>query len=151
MSYHTEISAGGLVFRFVDGEAHVLLIHDRYGNWGCPKGHVEEEESADAAALREIREETGLRHARIREPLGTIEWSFEGKTGTVRKRCHYFLCDSSSGDASPQLDEGVTECGWFGIMDALQKIPFENVRGVLSQAAERLDTIAISRAGQPID
>ena len=56
-----ETSAGGVVFRVPPGEEPLfLLIRDSYRNWGFPKGHLEKEERPEAAALREVREETGL-------------------------------------------------------------------------------------------
>ena len=55
-----EHSSGGVVARRVDGSVHLLLIRDPYGKWGLPKGHVENGESSFEAALREVREETGL-------------------------------------------------------------------------------------------
>src|SRR5690606_37487395 len=60
-----ERSAGGIVFRARDGVPHVLLIRDPYRNWGLPKGHLENGEDEAAAALREVREETGLEHLEL--------------------------------------------------------------------------------------
>ena len=60
-SIELEVSAGGIVLRQPDGvEERFLLIRDSYRNWGFPKGHLETDEPPDAAALREVREETGL-------------------------------------------------------------------------------------------
>src|SRR6185312_5043727 len=55
-----ETSAGGVVFRTEGTERLYLLIRDSYQNWGFPKGHLEHGEQPEAAALREVREETGL-------------------------------------------------------------------------------------------
>ena len=55
-----ETSAGGVIYRWRGDTAHVLLIRDRYQHWGFPKGHLEGEETPADAALREVREETGL-------------------------------------------------------------------------------------------
>ena len=55
-----ETSAGGVVFRLEDGQPMYLLIRDSYHNWGFPKGHLQNGELPEAAALREVAEETGL-------------------------------------------------------------------------------------------
>ena len=52
-----ERSAGGVVVRVLEGGPHFLLIRDPYRRWGLPKGHLEEGEANEAAALREVREE----------------------------------------------------------------------------------------------
>ena len=59
---HKEVrrTAGGIVVRVIDGILHCLLILDRYGKWGLPKGHLEDGETLEQAALREVEEETGL-------------------------------------------------------------------------------------------
>ena len=54
-----ETSAGGVVFRKEGDVPLYLLIRDSYQNWGFPKGHLEAGEQPDAAALREVAEETG--------------------------------------------------------------------------------------------
>ena len=60
-----EKSAGGIVLRWMEAEPNVLLIRDPYGNWGLPKGHLEEGEDARQAAVREVAEETGLDHLEL--------------------------------------------------------------------------------------
>lgn len=56
-----ERAAGGVVLDGEDGEPRLLVVHrDRYDDWTLPKGHVERGESWLEAALREVREETGV-------------------------------------------------------------------------------------------
>ena len=57
-----ETSAGGVFYRWLDDTPYILLIRDSYQHWGFPKGHLEAGETPDAAALREVAEETGLGH-----------------------------------------------------------------------------------------
>ena len=80
-----ETSAGGVIFRCEDDGPHFLLILDGYKNWGFPKGHIDAGESPDAAARREIEEETGLKDLVLRAPLGMIDWYFRQGDRLVHK------------------------------------------------------------------
>ena len=59
-----EHSSGAVLYTEEQGEVRYILVQERNGNWGFPKGHIEAGESRRQTALREIREETGL-HARL--------------------------------------------------------------------------------------
>lgn len=134
-----ETSAGGVVFRWVDEVPHVLLIRDGHGNWGLPKGHLETGETAPAAALREIEEETGLGGLRLGNRLRTIDWFFRSSRGLVHKYCHFYLVEAPTGDPIPQLDEGITACRWLPLAEAMDAISYRNAREVLRVAAVELD------------
>jgi 8-oxo-dGTP pyrophosphatase MutT (NUDIX family) len=129
-----ETSAGGVIFRRTADGPSFLLILDSYKNWGFPKGHIDEGESPDVAARREIREETGLDDLILRAPLGMIDWFFRFRGRLVHKYCHFYLFESPSGDPTPQVGEGITQCRWFGRDEALETISYDNARGVLRQA-----------------
>ena len=60
----------------IEGIIQCLVIRDRYGQWGLPKGHLEDGESSKQAALREVNEETGLSDLELSEQLGVTDWSF---------------------------------------------------------------------------
>src|SRR5688500_11276582 len=76
-----EFTAGGVVFRRVDGKIEILMIQDRVGRWTIPKGHVEEGEKLEETAIREVGEETGLLDVKIHELLDKIHFFYrkEGK------------------------------------------------------------------------
>jgi mutator protein MutT len=71
--------AGGVVVRY-DGETPVFLLvrSSDSRNWLFPKGHIEAGETADAAALREVREEAGI-EATVRAPLGRLQFPLGDK------------------------------------------------------------------------
>ena len=133
-----ETSAGGVIFRRSEGRVHVLLIRDAYHHWGFPKGHVEDAESPADAALREVREETGLCELRLGPRLRTIDWFFRFRGKLIHKYCHFYLIESPEGETCPQAEEGITECVWLPLEDAIESISYDNAREVLLLAAARL-------------
>ncbi len=137
-----EISAGGIVFRRFGGIPKYLLILDGHRNWGFPKGHLEEGESASHAAHREILEETGLSdllgHATLRE----LDWTFRAGNALMHKRCVYFLFESNAGETCPQGEEGITQCAWFAYEDAIAKLTFQNTRTLLTEATAIVDRLS---------
>lgn len=130
-----EISAGGVVFRMEQGRPLFLLIRDSYDNWGFPKGHVERDEVPEDAALREVEEETGLHELLLRDAVDTIDWYFRFRKRLIHKVCHFYLMESRESETVPQRDEGITECSWVELGEALERISYENARGVLERAA----------------
>lgn len=133
-----ERSAGGVVIRVLDEAAHILLIRDPYRKWGLPKGHLEPEESPEDAALREVREETGLTSLVLGPDLGEIDWVFRLKGRKIHKFCRFYLMSAPRGRARPQLAEGITEVRWLPVDQAVATVSYENARGVLVQAAGRI-------------
>jgi 8-oxo-dGTP pyrophosphatase MutT (NUDIX family) len=133
-----ETSAGGVIYRWREGRAHVLLIRDAYQHWGFPKGHVEASESAADAALREVQEETGLCALRLHQQLRTIDWFFRFRGKLIHKYCHFYLIESPEGDTCPQREEGITECVWLPLDEAIASISYDNAREVLRLAARAL-------------
>ncbi|HEY9514523.1 MAG TPA: NUDIX hydrolase [Gemmatimonadaceae bacterium] len=130
-----ETSAGGVVFRKDGGEPLFLLIRDSYDNWGFPKGHLEDGELPECAALREVEEETGLCELRLGEAIETIDWRFRFRGRLIHKVCHFYLMESGTSATSPQLEEGITACDWLTLDEALERISYANARGVLERAA----------------
>jgi len=137
-----ETSAGGVVYRRdEDGTLRFLLIRDPYGNWGLPKGHLEEGETPEQAALREVSEESGLTDLRTESELQTIDWYFRNDDQLIHKFCHFFLLESRSGEATPQVDEGISACVWLPLAEAVRTITYANAREVLRAAAQRLGAV----------
>ena len=133
-----ETSAGGVVYRVADGRPLFLLIRDSYKNWGFPKGHLENGERPEAAALREVREETGLTGLETRGAIETIDWYFRFRGRLIHKVCHFFLMETASDRTSPQRAEGITACRWAPFDEALQVISYANARDVLKRAQEMI-------------
>jgi 8-oxo-dGTP pyrophosphatase MutT (NUDIX family) len=134
-----EVSAGGVVVRRTSGEARYLLIHDGHRTWGFPKGHLDDGETPEAAARREVAEETGLRELALHGELGCIDWYFRHRGQLIHKFCHFFLFTSPTGDLTPQADEGIVACAWLDYAGALEKLTHANSRRILTAAREAAD------------
>ncbi len=94
-------AAGGIVVR--DGA--VLLVHrPRYGDWSFPKGKLEDGESWEEGALREVEEETGLR-CELGEEAGRTHYEVAQGPKEVR----YFRMTS---DGEPRAQNEVDEVRW---------------------------------------
>lgn len=123
-----EVSAGVVVF---SGE-HVLVIRNRFGEWVLPKGKVEPGEALEAAALREVEEETGVR-AEILRPVGRSEYTYSSDwTGdTVDKVVHWFLgrIEGNGGEpdpqARPQAEEGISAAVFVPWRDAVALLKYD--------------------------
>jgi 8-oxo-dGTP pyrophosphatase MutT (NUDIX family) len=129
-----ETSAGGVVYRLEGGRPLFLLIRDSYQNWGFPKGHLEAGEQPEEAALREVREETGITDLALRGSLQSIDWYFRFRGRLIHKVCHFYLMETGSEFTSPQKAEGITECTWVDFSTATDSISYANARAVLERA-----------------
>jgi 8-oxo-dGTP pyrophosphatase MutT (NUDIX family) len=129
-------SAGGLVVR----AGRVLLIATAAGRrWQLPKGHIEPGESIEQAAVREVREETGV-DGRIRASLPSIDYFFVDKEGRrVRKHVDYFLLDYVAGDESDFDPHEVDDARWFEWQEALARLSHANERRV-AEKGHQIDT-----------
>jgi 8-oxo-dGTP pyrophosphatase MutT (NUDIX family) len=134
-----EVSAGGVVYRVVVdasglAQPHFLLIRDSYRNWGFPKGHLERGELPDAAAVREVTEETGLGEVSLRGVIETIDWYFRFRGRLIHKICHFYLMETERSETSPQVAEGITACRWAPFDEAVRLVSYANAREVLKRA-----------------
>jgi 8-oxo-dGTP pyrophosphatase MutT (NUDIX family) len=119
--------AGGVVVRTVDGEREYLLVEAsrRRGLWVLPKGHIEPGETEEAAAVREVQEEAGVRAA-IVERAGEIEYAVDGRPVRI-----IFFLMQYQGEAGPPEERARS---WCRYADALNLVHFDDTRRVLMQA-----------------
>jgi len=132
-----EHSSGGAVITVRNGATYVALIATRNKTrWGLPKGAVMDGETTEAAALREVREETGI-EARIVKPLDTIEYYFRAGDTLIHKRVDFYLVDYVDGELEPQLSE-VDAVEWVELTAAPRRASFDSERKLLEMALQEL-------------
>jgi 8-oxo-dGTP pyrophosphatase MutT (NUDIX family) len=141
MADRSEMSAGGVVFRRVGESVEVVLGEQRdrltgERNTRLPKGKLAPGETPEQAAVREVREETGL-SARLTGPLGSVAYTYREGDARVEKKVHFFLMELAEGD--PREPDGELErVYWCPIAHAAERLSFETEREVFERAREQL-------------
>lgn len=125
-----EKSCGAIVYTMVKGKRFYLIEQMLGGHHGVPKGHMEAGESEEDTALREIKEEVGLRVALDIGFRSVI--TYMPRPG-IKKEVVYFIALSESMDTYLQADE-VKSIEWLELDQALQRIEYKEMQGVMWEA-----------------
>lgn len=133
----SQVSAGGVAFRWKGDRLEVVLISvGEQGRWQLPKGMIGEVEAIETAAIREVREETGLITEMV-SPIDKVEYWFysksRGRGVRFHKVVHFYLLRCLSGDVSEHDDE-VNEARWFEIEEAAKTLTFPNEQAIVQKA-----------------
>lgn len=130
------VSCGGVViFR-----GKILLLYknykNRYEGWVLPKGTVEEGETHEQTALREVKEESGA-DAEIVEYLDSSSYTFTVPEDTVVKEVHWYLMKGRSYYSKPQTEEYFKDSGYYKYHEAIHLLKFPNEKEMLEKAYAR--------------
>ena len=135
-----EVSAGGLV---INRTGDLGLLIGRFDHkdptgtrllWSLPKGHIEEGETPEVAAIREVAEETGIT-SEIAKSLGVIDFWFMAGGKRIHKTVHHFLFREVGGTLQAQVSE-VDEVGWFPLTEIVEKLAYPDEKKLIARSGE---------------
>jgi 8-oxo-dGTP diphosphatase len=121
------VAAGGVVQ--AEGRLVLLVHRPKYNDWSFPKGKTEPNETIDEAAIREVREETGLT-CRITRELPPVRYHVNRKGAVGPKVVYYFLMEPSSGNLKVNNYE-IDRAEWFDLDDAMRVLTYDHDRQLL--------------------
>ncbi len=139
----TQISAGGVAFRGDGQQVEVALISVGDAmRWQLPKGLINKDETPEAAALREVREETGLNTDLI-ELIDKVEYWYyateKGQRVRYHKFVYFYLLRYKSGDVTDH-DHEVNEARWVPTAAASTMLAFKSEQDVMIKAQSLIET-----------
>ena len=137
------VSCGGIVFH----KGKILLLYKnyrhRYEGWVLPKGTVEENEDYKDTALREVREEAGVK-ANIIKYIGKSQYSFVVSNDTVNKYVYWYLMKAYNFYSKPQKEEFFVDSGYYKFHEAYHLLKFPNEKQILEKAYEEYEELVRS-------
>jgi 8-oxo-dGTP pyrophosphatase MutT (NUDIX family) len=132
-------SAGGVVFL----KNSVLMLQKINGDWVLPKGKIETYEQSSDTAIREVREEAGIK-ATIVQPIGETSYKFKNywsNNHVIEKRVAWFLMKAVSTQAKPQREEGFIAAKFIHINNVQQLAKYDDEREMLIKALEVMKSL----------
>lgn len=135
-----EVSAGGLVIDSTGTKGLLIGRRDLKDQsrerllWSLPKGHIEEGETPEQAAIREVQEETGI-ESEISRELGVIDFWFMAGGNRIHKTVHHFLFKEIGGELAPQITE-VDDVGWFPLSEIVELLAYPDEKKLIAKSGE---------------
>lgn len=134
-----EPTSGGVIFRRdKKGGVEILLIQDSKDRWTIPKGHIEEGETAQETAVREIGEETGLTDIKVFGWLGKIHFRYRRVDRLVLMTTQIYLVRAEANTDDIKKEEWMNDIKWFKFNDALELIEYEDIGTLMLLAMKRI-------------
>ena len=135
-----EPTAGGIVFRMMPDQKdiEILLIQDSKNRWTIPKGHIEPGETAKQTAVREIGEESGLKHVDVLTWLGKIHFKYRRMEKLVLMTTQVYLVQSLDKNEHPTKEKWMNGIRWFSFSEALDAIEYADIEKLMLIAKKRI-------------
>jgi ADP-ribose pyrophosphatase YjhB (NUDIX family) len=134
-----EPTAGGIVFRKnAQNEVEILLIQDAKDRWTIPKGHIEEGETAQQTAKREIGEEAGLTDVEVIGWLGKIHFRYRRVDRLVLMTTQIYLVRAKGDTNAIKKEDWMNGIKWFSFHDALDEIEYEDIGKLMLLAKKKI-------------
>ncbi|MCL2839241.1 MAG: NUDIX hydrolase [Defluviitaleaceae bacterium] len=146
----TVVSCGGVVIY----KNKVMLLYKnqngRYMGWVMPKGNMEAGETHKQAAIREVKEESGV-SARALKYLGKTQYNFKGallsepngEVGILCKTVHWYLMTTNSFYCKPQAEEFFADAGFYKQHEAYHLLKFHDERQIMRRAFSEYGNLKI--------
>lgn len=125
---------GAVVYARDGGETYIALVHDIFGYWTLPKGHIEGGMSDEAGTAKEVEEEIGL-PVEVQESIGVNEYiASDPEKGKIRKRVSYFVAHSPKQEVNLKESGGLDDARWFPMMEVADLDMYDDVRPLVAKA-----------------
>lgn len=131
-----EVLAGAVVFSKHENIMHVALVHDVFGYWTLPKGHIHQEGKIEEEVIRELKKEIGL-NVSIIEKLGENQYiANKPDQGKVVKHVSYYLTKSEFTAILLEKKGGLDDAKWWSIQDASTLRMYDDIKPMIEKAKE---------------
>ncbi len=132
-----ELLAGAVVCSRHENKLFVGLVHDVFGYWTLPKGHIKENEIEEEGVIRELKKEIGI-SVRVIEKLGENEYiANKPEQGKVVKHVSYYLTISDHMPLMLEKKGGLDEAKWFGSKEINSLRIYDDIKPLLEKALEK--------------
>lgn len=131
------ISAGGIVYK----DNHLLMLKKKNGDWVLPKGRIEDGETLEETAIREVKEETNI-DAKIVDYLGATTYSFSNfwtNYSLINKTVSWYLMKAKTFILIPLEEEGFVDARFISIDKVMSIARYKDEKKVIAKAIESIE------------
>lgn len=129
---------GTIVFSRENGDVYIALVHDVFGYWTLPKGHINDGESETAGTERAVSEEIGI-PVEIKEKLGNNEYvASHPEKGKIRKQVIYYLAEAKFNPLKLDKTGGLDDANWFKLKDIINLNFYNDILPIVTKAVNIL-------------
>ncbi|MBP6888560.1 MAG: transcription antitermination factor NusB [Candidatus Pacebacteria bacterium] len=133
-----EVLAGAVIYSNSNNKNHLALVHDVFGYWTLPKGHIQKEENEEEGLMREIKKEVGLDIV-IVEKIGENEYiANKPEVGKIIKHVSYYLVSSMYTPLVLENKGGLDEAKWFPVDEIPSLRMYDDIKPLIQKALTKI-------------